>query len=424
MKSQTITSIRLFGPGRKHQKHNFKTIRFFIAIISFLASAQAFAQDWARVKNLPETEFSALEVIDGTIFTAASGQLYYSHDNFASWQTATITTLPVIVTCFKKFGNILYAGTMADGIFSIPYNQLQATWTHNIGTLAVSSFLEKNNVLYVSTMGYGNYRLAENGQFGAFSNNLPSYSHSVNKLLPTPTGIMAIAGANGTFYNYDFGHNRWEENYYASTYDPGLDLDDAVRIGNTIYVSRRNRLLRTDDFGQTWITDQTGLQNGHNRFMHTGQNSVYTLTTIFTGDTNVTFLRKRNLAAPSQSTWDVGSEVLPFYVYALRESGQMMYAAAVNGLYFKIDTTLRNQIADAQKNHIAIYPNPSKDGIFTLKSSRQVDAVGIYDLSGKSIGNIGNVSETCNFEVPAQGIYLVKAISGTDVQTFKIISEK
>lgn len=400
-----------------------KSINFFIAmLLVLLGLARLSAQEWPRIESLPVADFTALEMIDGTLFAATSAKLYHTNDG-QNWQQATISALPIEPMCLAKFGGRLYVGTGTHGIFSAPLGNINGAWTHHIGAINVSSFTEKDNTLYVSTVGHGLYRLNGNGQFLPFSNELPNYSFNVSKVISAPSGLIATAGANGTFYRYDAVNARWVEDYYQGTYSPGLHMDDAIRVGNTIYVSRFNKILRSEDSGETWTPDQVGLLNGHYRFLYASQNTLYTLTNIFTGDSNITFLRKRDLNAPSQASWANASEVLPFYTYAVREFADNIFAAGHNGLYAKFNPNLGTEIPDAEKDRIAIYPNPSADGNFTASSNNPIQEVQVFDLTGKQVAAWKGFSGTCEFSI-ARGMYVVKVLSENAVQHFKIISQQ
>lgn len=391
-----------------------------LLIVLLLAFTTAAAQPWTRVAGLPQTEFTALEVIDGTLLAAAKSKLYYSNDG-QHWEQATIAQAVVEPSCFAKISGRLYVGTMAHGIYSAPMDNLSGAWRHDTGTLAVSSFLEKDGYLYISTLGYGLYKMNNVGVFKAISNGLPNYSFNVSKVINAPTGIIATAGANGTFYRYDEAANSWTEDLYSHTYSPGLHVDDALRIGDAIFVSRNNRLLRSDNSGQTWTSDAVGLQNGHYRAMYAGQDTFYTMTNIFTGDDNITFLRKRQLNAPSQTNWNVDSEVLPFYTYALREFAGTLFAAGNTGLFIK-NAQLGIEIP-AVKHKTAIYPNPSSDSRFTIQSDRTIDEIVVYDVTGKLIRSTPVAADLFELEVSATGAYLVKVIAQDSVEHFKIISQ-
>ena len=400
-----------------------KTIKNAMAMLLWLFGVSATAQQWTKVENLPETEFTALEIIDGIAFAASGNTLYYSHDNGENWQSALIASTALVPGYFKKFGDTLYLGMQGfGGVYAAPFDHPEGPWVKNGALPEVSSFAEYNGTLYASTMGFGIYRLNANHSWSPFMNGLPNYSYNVSKILATPQSLMVTAGGNGTFYKYNFTTNQWEEDYYGSTYLPGLSIHDAIWADNRLYVSNANRLLRSDDNGANWTPDQSGLLNGLGRFFFKGKKSLYTYTANFNpgNNDNFTYLRKRDINAPSGSSWANDSDFLPFYVYAMGELGNKVYAAAENGLYFKVDATLGTHTPIAAADKIVIYPNPSSDGKFTISSTLHIDEMAIYDISGQLLWVQKDIAELHQFDVPHRGVYLVKVTTRNTVLNFKI----
>lgn len=399
-----------------------KTLSTFILIL-FWWSLPASAQDWAKVPGLAETSFTALATIDEVLFAGSGNQLYYSYDQGDHWQQTTLATEFLEPGCFKKFGNRLYIGMHGQGIFSAPLDHPEGPWTQQIGTLEVSSFAEHQGSLYVSTLGYGIWKMNPDQSWSSFTNGLPTYSYNVSKIFSTAQSLMATAGANGTFYRYDFTGNQWQEAYYGSTYAPGLSMDDALFLNNSLYVSSGRRLWRSDDNGENWVADQLDLLNGLGRFFYQGSKSLYTFTANFNpgNNQNFTYLRKRSIDAPHGSSWGNASDFLPFFVYAIAESGDKIFAAADDGLYFKTDATLGIDIPLAE-SEIVIYPNLSGQGDFTLNSTLPVDEMAVFDSSGKRIFTHTKPNQQHDFHVSRKGIYLVRVTWGEGIKCIKIIS--
>jgi|GEM_PF-6800844 len=400
-----------------------KTIDHLITLLLLAFSIPSNAQEWTRITNLPASEFGTIEITEGTIYTGSGQKIHYSTDTGETWQQVTFTNAPVIVNCLKIFGGQLYAGTN-NGIFCAPLNNLGGAWSQQIANGWITSFAEQDGILYASTsgVGIGVFKRNPNGNWMNFSNGLPNYSGSVDKMLATPGGLFAFAGANGTFYQYDKLTAKWIEHLYRSTYQPGLSVDDAQLVGNSLYVSRFNMVLRSDDFGNSWFLDQAGLNNGQGRTMAIGATNLYALSTVFTGDTNLTWLRKRNKNAASQTDWSTGAEILDFYSYALAELGDKTFIASNQGIYVK-DETLGTELPFHQQPETVIYPNPSVDGRFMIKSPGAIEELMVYDLTGKCVLTQQNLPPDSDFQIPGQGMYLVQTVSGKTVKTFKVIAK-
>ncbi len=396
-------------------------LKLALCAVVYLAMQFAQAQQqFTRIDKLPHTGFTAIEVINGKVYAASGNRLYSSGDNGANWQLHTMTQQNVFANCIYLFNNRLYVGT-SNGTFNVSMNNLNGTWAQNLPGVDVTSLTERDGAMYASGMGFGMYRLL-NGAWTAFSSQLPTYSWNVDKILSTPAGLMAMAGANGTFYIYSTATSAWQERYYTGTYAPGLDADDAIIVNNTIYVSTHNALYRTDNWGNSWINDNTGLINGQNRWLYKGQQSLYALTTNFNpGDnSNITWLQKRPVNAVAQIAWNNTNEFLPYYVYALRENGSQIYAATHQGLYVKTDATLDND-KPLKNPEVVVYPNPSTGGRFTIESSQHIDVLTVYDMTGKLLMEKKDVGISFHFILPTAGIYMVNVGMGQLSEIFKVM---
>lgn len=398
-----------------------RTIAILITNL-LLACLSAMAQPWTRIENLPATDFGTIANIDGVLYTGTGQKIHYSADAGQTWQQATISSNSVIVNCFAKFDGQLYVGTN-NGIYSATLNNLNGTWSHTIANGWISSFAEADGVLYASTtgVGIGVFKRNVNGTWSNFSVGIPNYSGSVDKILATPGGLLAFAGANGTFYRYKVGFG-WVEEYYGTTYQPGFNIDDAVLVGDILYVSRSNRLLRSDNFGYNWALDQIGLRNGHARTMSVGNDDLYVLTTIFSGDDNLTWLSKRNKNAPSQTSWAPDTETLNFFSYELVQLGDKIFIASNQGIYLK-DNSLGTDLPMPNQPELVVFPNPSPDGRFFIKSATPIDLLSVYDWNGKHILTQQNLSADAEFQMPGKGMYVVKTTSGKSTKTFKVIAK-
>lgn len=392
-----------------------------IIITLLLLHFAPLSAQWTRIENLPASDFTALQTIDATIYAASGNTLYFSSDAGQTWQSAVFTTTTTEARAIAKFSNRLYLGT-STGIYSASVANLNEPWIHHVNSGWVSSFAQRGNALYASTIGGGIYRRNNNGNWVNASSGLPSYSLSVYQLLDTPEGLTAFAGSNGTFYRLLDESNFWHEHYYnGQGYDPGLDFEDALRVGNTLYVSRYNKVLRSDNFGDDWVQDQTGLSNGINRTMAVGLSDLYVLTTSATDAGSLTFLNKRGILNPG-TNWGTGMHTLEFFSYALAELGQKTFIASNQGVYVN-----DGALEVAEPMHVApqmiIYPNPSPDGLFTIKGPTQQIELTVYDVTGKALFKRENVISGESFTVPGRGLYLVKAVCGTDIQILKVIAQ-
>lgn len=389
-------------------------LKFFAALLVLLTSCTTKAQGWTQLDNLPAQPFTAFEVIDGKIYAASGNSLYTSTNGGETWSETDFTNQPdAFIYSFKKFGSRIFAGT-TKGVFSAPANNVSALWNHDINTLPINGFSEKDNVLYAAVEGFGVMRY--NGVFWMGMNaGLPTYSYNVEKIIATPNGLFAMAGANGTFYRYDFAQGQWIEDYFSDEgLLPGLMTQDVLMLNGVLYMSTYNKLLRSDDLGDNWSADQTGLPSGQWRFMHAGHQNMYAITTD--GD-DITKLNKRPLDAPAGTAWNNDSEVLPWFTFAMAEHDGKIFMAALDGVYV-YDTTMGNG-GHALKN-TTLYPNPSADGRFTLQTDAFIDEITVHDLSGRTLLADKAIDNGYTFTINTPGLFIVNATKGQTTQSYKI----
>jgi photosystem II stability/assembly factor-like uncharacterized protein len=269
-----------------------------------LAVTGANAQEWVKITTLPETEFTVIDNIDGILVTASGNTFYMSTNGGATWQSSEYTDEEdIIVYSMTKYNNKIYLGTSI-GVFSSPASLVHQPWNLDINTLPVTSFAEKDNVLYASVGGFGIIKLINGTAWMGFSNGLPSYSMDVNKILSTPAGLFAFAGSNGTFYKYDSGMGQWVEDYYTGGTSAGFHVDDAEVLGNILYVSRYNNVMRSDDLGSSWVQDKEGLNGGQNRHIYIGNTHIYCLTTEAASTTHIS----KRLKTETNTNWSLNTD--------------------------------------------------------------------------------------------------------------------
>ena len=80
-------------------------------------------------------------------------------------------------------------------------------------------------------------------------------------------------------------------------------------------------------------------------------------------------------------------------------------------------------IAEAEKESVKIYPNPTADYVFLkLNSKVKLETAEIYDLSGKLISQSKITEDKLDLRSLNQGIYLLK-FKNSNIQTIKIIKK-
>jgi len=368
------------------------------------------AQVWERIMDLPAAEFTALEVIDGSLYAASGNDLYISSDSGGTWTHSLITPQENIwISCFRKFNGRIYAGT-SSGIFSASSHA--GIWSRDLQTEQVNSFTEKDGVLYASTEVFGVLKYNGAG-WVPFNAGLPSYSRSVTEILDTPAGLLAIAGANGTFYRYNFTQSVWIEDYYSdSGFMAGIDVDDIINVGDTLYVSRYNSIYRSDDLGENWVEDKQGLLSGQTRLLYLSGDTLYSLSMI---GSSLTRINRRDKDAAGAG-WAEDAAMAPL-TYAARELGGVLFLATSQGLYIPSETLGTPKAVDRAP---AIYPNPS-DGRFNIAGDAPIHCIRVFNLAGKLVATFQEADGIRSFALPEAGAYLLSVQSGSAVTAHKVI---
>lgn len=387
-------------------------VRYIFLLWICLAAQTADAQAWERITELPNTAFTALEVIDGTIYAASGTKLYISTDKGLNWEESVFADQEDMwATCFKKFNGRIYAGT-TEGIFSAEIGMIHSLWNHELQTENTTSFTERDNVLYASLDVFGILKLNGTG-WVPNSTGLPAYAMSVTEVLSTPAGLLAIAGANGTFFRYDFTQGTWMEEFYSDDTVAEMQMDDIANVGNTLYVSRTNTVYRSDDLGETWVQDKEGLLPGHTRMLYAAADTLYSISII---DDSITRFNNRDAEAAGEG-WSADAGLMPLHTFAIREVDGVLFVATAEGLYIPEGALAAPDFA---KNALTLYPNPSS-GEFQLQSDAVIDSVNVYDLTGRLVLSNQDDMGIEAFTLQNKGIYIAVIGSGGTTTTQKVV---
>ncbi|MDI9256749.1 T9SS type A sorting domain-containing protein [Flavobacterium sedimenticola] len=391
-----------------------KVITKTIVAIVLLVFGKAKAQQWELVTSLPETEFTAIHTFNGRLYAATENKLYATTDG-SNWQVENIHPVAITPSCITVYNNVLYVGTMADGVYF--RNLSSGVWQHALMGLHISTFTEHEGRLHLCSQGSGVWRNMS-GTWNNMTYNLPTYSYTVNKIISQDGKLLAFAGANGTFYRFDPTTLKWIEDYYSNGYQPGLSADDAVSYNGTILMARGNRLLRSEDTGDNWISDNIGLINGISRFLYPGAQYMYALT--LDPSTNHTYFQKRNLTSSSQTSWGNFNEELPFYSYAMAEFNNKMYIASGQGVFVKATGSLGVE-NPTQSVRVTLAPNPTANGIIYCTADSIIDKIEVYDTNGRRILTQNGSSASESVTLPSKGLFLIKMETEGQIITKKAI---
>lgn len=379
-------------------------VLFLSVAIAIFATNFSRAQ-WIKVSVIPAQKIVSLTVFHDTLL-AASGQnlIYRTTDAGNTWDSLMVSNDAIDIITVKIIEHKIYAGTFSHGIYTSADHGL--TWQHRASNFAISDIKEAGTVLYAATLGEGILVYDQpSGNWLPFNNSLPSYSVNVNGIIGTDHSLIAAAGANGTFYRYNFSANNWEEEFYYGLLKPGLMIDKIINSGDTIFVVSGNRIIRSNNDGISWSDDNTGTPDGYARTISSGSKNYYVITNIPFGGT---WLQQRSKLLGTGTTWAADEEFQPDgFAYDILEFQNRLFLARADGLYVK---DLLSGIEDPPNGNanVELFLNPSFGNAVTVKSDKAIGKIDIYSCSGERMyASIINRNEfTFHPNLPA-GIYFV-----------------
>ncbi len=414
--------------------YNIKIV--LLITMLFLCFTSTYSQ-WVRVDEIPPEAIEALAVNNGSIYAASfSNKIYRSDDNGDTWDTLAVDNKSINITSLYFFNSNIYAGTFRAGVYSSSDNG--STWQTEISSpVSVSSFAVKENILYASTLGNGTAVLdTDTGSWSPLNDSLPDYSANVQRIISSQNFLIIAAGANGTFYKYDFANDFWAEGFYYGFLRPGLIIDNLSNIGDTVYAVNGRRIIRSSDAGESWLDDNTGAHNGTYRNIYAGLNNLYTLTNILPEGI---WIQKRNKAGAAGTTWAEEEEFLPDgFAYDILEYGGRIFLAKQDGLYLKQTITGIKDHGNANAGPAGYslsqnYPNPFNPATiidYNIPANMFV-SLKVYDVLGRQVAVLvneykpaGNHKAAFNGDGLSSGIYYYKLESGTGSLVKKMVLSK
>ncbi|MEP7232877.1 MAG: T9SS type A sorting domain-containing protein [Ginsengibacter sp.] len=311
---------------------------YLIALILFIINT-GFAQ-FTRITSLPASRIFTFKVNNNVIYCSGSNIVYKSIDGGLGWSSMVIGPDTIQISKIIFYNNKMFVGTFNAGVFFSSDNGI--SWQNNGTNFGqVSDFAIHNNILYATTFGEGVFVLnAATNHWSPFNNLLPSYSIVVQQIISSPNFLIIAAGANGTFYRYDFNINGWNEEYYDGILHPGLLINNLIDNGDTLFAMNFRRIIRSNNAGLTWTNDNNGIHAGNGSHMNifAGINNYYTSTYVpFTVvSAEGTWIQQRSKQAVAGTTWATNEEFLPdAFAYDLIEFNNKLFLATEGGLFVK-----------------------------------------------------------------------------------------
>jgi len=255
----------------------------------------------------------------------------------------------------------------------------------------------------------------------------------------TYSNYQSGGGGSGTIYGYTVYKNGVSVFDASGTLGDGKYGRDLIfindSVGFLVYYSGNtsNRVLRTEDFGQTWSDIGGGAPTYYGLYV---VNSGFAyLVTYWNTPLQLHVARCSNLAA--------------------YQNPQFIYDTSMNGDVFKTDTILNNDLCnidslqiyilsgvDTITYHInfnilvgiaglsgtpatcAAYPNPARDNFSLSTTGRGIESVSLFSLNGLHVRTYDRQSiekNTYSLLPIKSGIYLLKVTTNIGVFNTKLI---
>jgi|WetSurMetagenome_2_1015567.scaffolds.fasta_scaffold59600_2 hypothetical protein len=356
-----------------------KTLLLAVAMI--LANIFDSVAQWTKINSVSSRPVVVLAQYGDTILAASDMNfLFRSIDDGVLWTPITLSSGNIAITTLDVIDGIIYVGTSADGIFYSINGGL--SWMKKGNNLsAVSAIQKRGNDLYAATLGEGVFLFDQDtDRWIGFNNSLPTYSVNVFTMVSTPESLLIGAGANGTYYRYDFANSQWNEGYYYGLLRPGLIINRLIAVSNTIFAVNGYRIIRSDDEGLSWEDDRTGSHAGISRNIYCGADNIYTITNMLNGGT---WIQGRSKSSLSGSSWAETEDFLQGgFSYDIIEYRNKLFLARADGIYVK-DGILGTDKSLPDNSDIELFPNPSDGKLINISSDMQINKLTILNILGQ-----------------------------------------
>jgi hypothetical protein len=381
-----------------------------LAVLFLFVGLQAGNAQWIRVGDLPSTDIPSIHVRGNSIFVATDSAVYSSSNGGTGWRrSATVPGSPCFIDALMMFDGKILVGTGGNGVFFSsnggaswePLNQgLSGAGSHHI-----TSFAERDAVLYAGTAGAGVYRLTGTTwiPFGDLSGNAAG---NVWFLRTKGDTVVAGAGGSGRVWYALPGATDWLGVLVAPLQGFEFLITAMVDYGSALIAGSTYGIFRSTDGGARWVLSSAGVPAGRQILLTTGGNNLYAAAQS---------VATRLYTSADGMTWTF-VEQAPF-CYAQAVLGNRIYAARLDGLWYKTLPTAETGEPHMQPNRIALnqnYPNPfnPKTNItFELQGSGVV-SLKVFDLQGREVATLvseklsaGSYARTFDATGMASGVY-------------------
>ena len=219
-----------------------KTILILLSVLLIIPST--FPQ-WARTNGPEGVAIRSLANIDGTIYagTEVNG-VYISTDDGITWTARNAGIETYGVSSIISFQGFIFAGTLQGGVFRSSDGGLTWSAPTNGNNLFITSLIVNSPYIYAGAASLGLYRSSDNGVTWT---EVSSFSY-VSEMCVSGNTLL-VSEFHYTYATTDNGVTWFEVQPLT-----GAEIFSFYCEGNTVFAGGRNKIYRSTDNGNTFVT--------------------------------------------------------------------------------------------------------------------------------------------------------------------------
>ena len=408
---------------------------FLIALVLLqsLASAQ-----WSRIPDISGNHVvNTLLVAHDTLYAATDSFLYIGVKNGTEWSAKNAPVpVPDGISCLLKFGGVIMAGTIHNGVFKSTDEgtswQPFSNGLSGLGSMDIGTILIRRDSLIAGTFGAGVFATAADfsASWSVLGDSLPEYQgDNVFKMFVAGTTILAGAGANGYMFRYTDAQPWWNPIPINTPRLVGQVVSGMASDGHTVVAGATRGVYRSTDEGLSW--DRTALVIPPTTIQIIPLFHGPTLFAVTTTPISSSVFASYDVG----DTWESVDTVPLANVLDAAIVGDTLFLAGIDGLWeaplsrlvtSSGEETMTPGTFKLQQN----YPNPfnpSTTFTFNIPSSSFV-RLQVFDALGREVSTLvseqlsaGTYSQQWNAASLSSGVYFYRLTAGAYTETKKLL---
>ena len=410
------------------------TKRILLAALAFSCLGNTSNAQWVAANTgLTSNNVNSLAASGTNLLCGTFNGLFISSDNGSNWTAVADTTfINQDVKQVVANGANVFAALQGRGIFKSTDNGLtwaaiNSSFTSLGGGYYACSITMSGSTIYAGLSYDGLYMSSDNGVTWTKSNSSALNGATINTVVTSGANLLAAsngcgaAGGGKVYISNDNGVN-WTTTTIDARSSGGLAV-----IGNMVFASTLDGVLKSSDNGVTWTTttNVSGVVDNASSLTAVGSNLI------------VGSPYGMHSSSDNGVTWvDISS--------GAGASNLSVSSFAVNGANFFCGNTFhsvgvyRRAVSEiggttgisnlTNQQGINVSPNPSTDGIFNITLNAKNTSLKVSNLLGELVYSeslaTSSPNRTLNLGHLPAGIYLLQVADGANVGSQKLVIQK